>query len=77
MTDILFYIFSAITVASALLVMLNQNAVNAAMFLIVSFLGMAALFDLLGADFLAVLQVLVYAGAVVVLCLFIIMLLEV
>ena len=47
MTDILFYLFSAITVASALLVMLNRNAVNSAMFLIVSFLGMAALFVLL------------------------------
>lgn len=77
MTDILFYLFSAITVASALLVMLNPNAVNAAMFLIVSFLGMAALFVLLGAYFLAVLQVLVYAGAVVVLFLFIVMLLDV
>jgi NADH-quinone oxidoreductase subunit J len=77
MTDILFYFFSAITVVSALLVMLNRNAVNAAMFLIVSILGMAALFVLLGAYFLAVLQVLVYAGAVVVLFLFIIMLLDV
>jgi NADH-quinone oxidoreductase subunit J len=77
MTDILFYLFSAITVASALLVMLNRNAVNSAMFLIVSFIGMAALFVLLGAYFLAVLQVLVYAGAVVVLFLFIVMLLDV
>lgn len=77
MTDILFYFFSAITVVAALLVVVNSNAVNAAMFLIVSFLGMAALFVLLGAYFLAVLQVLVYAGAVVVLFLFIIMLLDV
>ncbi len=77
MTDILFYFFSAITVVSALLVVLNRNAVNAAMFLIVCFLGMAALFVLLGAYFLAALQVLVYAGAVVVLFIFIIMLLDV
>ena len=77
MTDILFYVFAVITVASALLVVLSPNAVNAAMFLIVTFLGMAALFVLLGAYFLAVLQVLVYAGAVVVLFLFIVMLLDV
>ncbi len=77
MTDILFYVFATITVASALLVVLNPNAVNAAVFLIVTFLGMAALFVLLEAYFLAVLQVLVYAGAVVVLFLFIVMLLDV
>ena len=77
MTDILFYVFAIITVLSALLVVFNPNSVNAAMFLIVTFLGMAALFVLLEAYFLAVLQVLVYAGAVVVLFLFIVMLLDV
>lgn len=78
MTDILFYLFASITVVSALLVVVfSRNAVNAAMFLIISFLSMAALFVLLEAYFLAVLQVLVYAGAVVVLFLFIVMLLDV
>lgn len=77
MEDIFFNIFSALTLAGAILVVTNRNAVNSAMFLIVSFLGMAALFVLLESYFLAVIQVLVYAGAVVVLFLFIIMLLDV
>ena len=77
MTDILFYFFAVLAVVCALLVVFSRNAVNAAMFLIVTFLSMAALFVLLGAYFLAVLQVLVYAGAVVVLFLFIVMLLDV
>lgn len=77
MSDLCFYLFSTLTLAAALLVVLNRNAVNSAMFLIVTFLGMASLFVLLEAYFLAVIQVLVYAGAVVVLFLFIIMLLDV
>ena len=77
MLDILFYIFSAITLIAAVLMVLSPNAVNAAMCMIVSFLGTAAIFVLLEAYFLAVLQVLVYAGAVMVLFLFIVMLLDV
>ncbi len=77
MSDAFFYIFSTLTLAAALLVVTNRNAVTSAMFLIVAFLGMASLFVLLEAYFLAVIQVLVYAGAVVVLFLFIIMLLDV
>ncbi|HEX9782381.1 MAG TPA: NADH-quinone oxidoreductase subunit J [Opitutaceae bacterium] len=77
MQDVFFYIFGTLTLTCAMLVMTNRNAVNAAMFLIVSFLGMAALFVLLEAYFLAMIQVLVYAGAVVVLFLFIIMLLDI
>jgi NADH-quinone oxidoreductase subunit J len=75
--DILFYVFSAITLISALLMVVNPNAVNAAMAMIVAFVGTAALFVLLEAYFLAILQILVYAGAVMVLFLFIIMLLDV
>jgi NADH-quinone oxidoreductase subunit J len=75
--DLFFYLIASITLAAALLVVTRRNAVNAAMFLIVTFLGMASLFVLLEAFFLAVVQVLVYAGAVVVLFLFIIMLLDV
>lgn len=77
MTDIFFYIFSAIALVSAFAVVFSPNAVNAAMSLIVTFVSMAALFVLLESYFLAVVQVLVYAGAVVVLFLFIIMLLDV
>ena len=76
MADFLFYLFSALTVLSALLVTVSRNAVNGAMFMIMSFVGMAALFLLLEAYFLAALQILVYAGAVMVLFLFIIMLLD-
>lgn len=77
MHDFFFYLFSALTVLSALMVVLNRNAVDSAMCMILSFIGMAALFLLLDAFFLAILQVLVYAGAVMVLFLFIIMLLDV
>jgi NADH-quinone oxidoreductase subunit J len=77
MTDFLFYLFAGITLLSALVMVLSPNAVNGAMFMIVSFIGTAALFVLLEAYFLAILQVLVYAGAVMVLFLFIIMLLNV
>lgn len=77
MSDLFFYLFSTLTLAAALLVVTNRNAVTSAMFLIVTFLGMASLFVLLESYFLAVIQVLVYAGAVVVLFLFIIMLLDV
>ncbi len=76
MPDFLFYLFAALTVLSALLVTVSRNAVNGAMFMILSFVGMAALFVLLEAYFLAALQVLVYAGAIMVLFLFIIMLLD-
>jgi NADH-quinone oxidoreductase subunit J len=77
MLDILFYVFAAITLTSALLMVVSPNAVNSAMYMIVSFVGTAAMFVLLEAYFLAVLQILVYAGAVMVLFLFIIMLLDV
>lgn len=77
MLDTLFYVFSAITLITALLMVLSPNAVNGALCMILSFVGTAALFVLLEAYFIAVLQVLVYAGAVMVLFLFIIMLLNV
>ncbi len=77
MTDIFFYIFSIVALAGAFGVVISRNTVNGAMCLIVTFLSMSALFVLLEAYFLAVIQVLVYAGAVMVLFLFIIMLLDV
>ena len=77
MVDLLFYIFASLMLFSALAVVFNKNAVNSAMCMIVTLVSTAALFILLEAYFLAVLQVLVYAGAVMVLFLFIIMLLDV
>ena len=77
MLDILFYILSAFTLIAALLMVMSPNAVNGAMCMIAAFVGTAALVILLESYFLAILQVLVYAGAVMVLFLFIIMLLNV
>ncbi|MFT3831170.1 MAG: NADH-quinone oxidoreductase subunit J [Opitutaceae bacterium] len=77
MADFLFYAFAALTLGSALMVALHRNAVDAALSLFLTFFGMAGLFVLLEAYFLAILQVLVYAGAVVVLFAFIVMLLDV
>jgi NADH-quinone oxidoreductase subunit J len=76
MADLLFYFFAALTVGAALMVVVHRDAVNAAMCLFLTFFGLAGLFVLLEAYFLAVLQVLVYAGAVVVLFAFIVMLLN-
>ena len=77
MPDVLFYIFSVVMLVAAVLTVLLPNAVNGAMCMIVAFLSTAGLFVLLEAYFLAIIQVLVYAGAVMVLFLFIIMLLDV
>jgi NADH-quinone oxidoreductase subunit J len=77
MADFLFYLFAFLTVLAAAGVVVSRNAVNAAICLLLSFMGVAALFVLLEAYFLAMVQVLVYAGAVVVLFLFILMLFDV
>lgn len=76
MADTLFYIFGFLTFASALAVVLNKDAVNAALCLLLSLVGLAGLFVLLDAALLAFVLLLVYAGAVVALFLFIIMLLD-
>lgn len=76
MADLLFYIFAALTLVCGALVIINRNPVNSAMFLVLSIASMAGLFVLLHAFFLAAIQVLVYAGAVMVLFLFVIMLLN-
>jgi NADH-quinone oxidoreductase subunit J len=77
MSDCLFYVFAALAVASALFMVSSRSAVNSAMGMIVTLVAVAADYFLLDAPFLGVLQVLVYAGAVMVLFLFIIMLLDV
>src|SRR5262252_8608550 len=77
--DILFYLFAALTLLCGLLVVVNpfsRNPVTSAMFLVLTIVSMAGLFVLLHAFFLAAVQVLVYAGAVMVLFLFVIMLLD-
>ncbi len=79
MSDILFYIFASLTLVFGFLVVLNpfsRNPVTSAMFLVLTIASLAALFVLLHAFFLAAVQVLVYAGAVMVLFLFVIMLLD-
>jgi len=78
-TDILFYVFAFLTLACGVLVVANpfsRNPVTSAMFLVLTIISMAGLFVLLNAFFLAAVQVLVYAGAVVVLFLFVIMMLD-
>ena len=77
MSDLLFYVFAALAVASGLFMVSSRNAVNSAMAMIATLVAVAADYFLLDAPFLGVLQVLVYAGAVMVLFLFIIMLLDV
>jgi NADH-quinone oxidoreductase subunit J len=77
--DALFYIFAALTLLFGFLVVANpfsRNPVTSAMFLVLTIVSLAALFVLLHAFFLAAVQVLVYAGAVIVLFLFVIMLLD-
>ena len=78
-TDLGFYIFACLTVLCAILVVANplsRNPITSAMFLVLTIVSMAGLFVLLHAFFLAAVQVLVYAGAVMVLFLFVIMLLD-
>ena len=77
--DILFYVFAALTLLCGFLVVANpfsRNPVTSAMFLVLTIVSMAGLFVLLHAFFLAAVQILVYAGAVMVLFLFVIMLLD-
>ena len=76
MKEILFYFFATITLAPALFVATSRKPVNAAMNMLVSFVGLGGLFVLLETYFLAILQVMVYAGAIVVLFLFIVMLID-
>jgi len=79
METTLFYLFAALTLVCALLVVANpfsRNPVTSAMFLVLTIISMAGLFVLLHAFFLAAVQVLVYAGAIMVLFLFVIMLLN-
>ena len=72
--DIVFYVFALITVVSAFIVVFSRNIMYAAFSLMFTFFGVAALYVLLQADFLAVTQVLIYVGGILVLLLFGVML---
>lgn len=74
---ILFYIFAALAVASGVLVVSARNPVHSVLFLILAFFNAAALFILIGAEFLAMILVIVYVGAVAVLFLFVVMMLDI
>ena len=76
-TTILFYVFSAILLVSALLVITARNPVYSALYLVLAFFNAAALFLLLGAEFLGLILILVYVGAVMVLFLFVVMMLDI
>jgi len=76
MRELLFHAFAVLTIVPAFFVATSRSAVNAALNMLLSFVGLAALFVMLETYFLAILQVLVYAGAIVVLFLFIIMLID-
>lgn len=72
-----FYLFSAIAIASAVMVISARNPVHAVLFLILTFFNASGLFMLAGAEFLALLLIVVYVGAVAVLFLFVVMMLDV
>jgi NADH-quinone oxidoreductase subunit J len=77
MSPFLFWVFASVTLIFGAAVIVNPNPVASALSLVVSFLGLSALFMSLDAFFVGIIQVLVYAGAVMVLFLFIIMLLDI
>ncbi|SVD30190.1 uncharacterized protein METZ01_LOCUS383044 [marine metagenome] len=77
MTAALFYFIACLTIISALFVVLNRNPVYSAVMLVFCFFSLAALYVLLEAYFVAVLEIIVYAGAIMVLFLFVIMLINV
>lgn len=72
-----FYLFATITVLSALMVITAKNPVHSVLFLILAFFNSAGLFVLLGAEFIAMILVIVYVGAVAVLFLFVVMMLDI
>ena len=77
LSAIFFYLFSAVVIASGVMVIGARNPVHSVLFLILAFVNAAGLFILLGAEFLAMILVVVYVGAVAVLFLFVVMMLDV
>lgn len=76
-STIAFYLFAAMTIASAFMVISAKNPVHSVLYLILAFFNSAALFVLLGAEFIAMILVVVYVGAVAVLFLFVVMMLDI
>lgn len=76
LTQILFYFFAAIAILATLMTVTRRNPVASALWLIGSFFALAAIYTLLGAFFIGIIQILVYAGAIMVLFIFVIMLLN-
>ena len=72
--QVLFFLFSAVVIGSALMVVTSRNMVHAALYLVSTLFGVAALYALLNAGFLAVVQVVVYIGAIAILFIFAVML---
>jgi len=77
LVSLFFYLFAAILVAAAIMVIAARNPVHSVLFLILAFFNGAALFMMLGAEFLAMILIVVYVGAVAVLFLFVVMMLDV
>jgi NADH-quinone oxidoreductase subunit J len=77
LTAIAFYLFAAVLIASAIMVIASRNPVHSVLFLILAFFNAAGLFVLLGAEFLAMILIIVYVGAVAVLFMFVVMMLDV
>jgi NADH-quinone oxidoreductase subunit J len=73
---VIFYVLGAVIVGATLMAITRHNVMHAIVYLVLSFVGTALLFYLLGAPFLAVLEVVIYAGAIMVLFLFIVMMLD-
>ena len=75
--DIIFYFFSCIIILSAFLVVISRNPIHSVLWLILTFFGTSGLFILLGAEFLALILMIVYVGAVAVLFMFVVMMLNI
>ncbi len=72
--DIVFYLFAAITILSAIFVVTNRNIVHSAFYLLFTFFGISGIYVLLGADFIAIVQLVVYVGGILILLIFGVML---
>jgi len=72
--DLIFYLFAALTIISALMVVSSDNIVRSAFYLLATFFGVSGIYVLLGADFVAVTQIMVYIGGILILLLFGVML---
>jgi len=72
--DIIFYLFAAVTIVSAFFVVTSRNIVHSAFYLLFTFFGVAGIYVMLGADFVAIVQLIVYVGGILILLIFGVML---